>query len=173
MRTTFWSSRTIKRPAIGCSPPWTGVFFPLYTECEKGHGRIEQRTIQLTPRVKGLRFPHAEQGFRLERTTTLSNGKTRHEVVYGATSQPPDRADEKKILGQIRGHWTVESLHHVRDVTYDEDRCRIRTGNGPQAMAALRNLATTLIKTFVAPTVAAGNRALIMNVPRLLDLVGA
>ncbi|MGC8489645.1 MAG: hypothetical protein ACP5QO_15705 [Clostridia bacterium] len=127
----------------------------------------------MTPRVQGLRFPHAEQGFRLERTTRLSNGTQRHEVVYGATSQPPDRADERKILGQLRGHWTVESLHHIRDVTYDEDRCRIRTGNAPQAMAALRNLATSLIKTCVARTVAAGHRALIMNVPRLLDLVGA
>ncbi len=127
----------------------------------------------MTPHVKGLRFPHAAQGFRVERTTWLSNGQKRHEVVYGATSQPSDRADERKVLGQLRGHWTVESLHHIRDVTYDEDRCRIRTGNGPQAMAALRNLATALIKTCIAPTVAAGTRALAMNLPRLLDLVGA
>ena len=127
----------------------------------------------MTPHVKGLRFPHAAQGFRLERTSSLSDGKTRHEVVYGVTSQPADRADEKTILGQTRGHWTVESLHHVRDVTWDEDRCRIRTGHAPQAMAALRNLATSLIKTFVSSNVAEGNRTLIMNLPRLLDLVGA
>lgn len=127
----------------------------------------------MTPHVKGLRFPHAAQGFRLERTSSLSDGKTRHEVVFGVTSQPPDRADEKMILGQTRGHWTVESLHHVRDVTWDEDRCRIRTGHAPQAMAALRNLATSLIKIFVSSNVAEGNRTLIMNLPRLLDLVGA
>lgn len=127
----------------------------------------------MTPHVKGLRFPHAAQGFRLERTSSLSDGKTRHEVVYGVTSQPADRADEKTILSQTRGHWTVESLHHVRDVTWDEDRCRIRTGHAPQAMAALRNLATSLIKTFVSSNVAEGNRTLIMNLPRLLDLVGA
>ena len=80
---------------------------------------------------------------------------------------------KRRSLGQTRGHWTVESLHHVRDVTWDEDRCRIRTGHAPQAMAALRNLATSLIKTFVSSNVAEGNRTLIMNLPRLLDLVGA
>ena len=67
----------------------------------------------------------------------------------------------------------MESLHHIREVTYDGDRCRIRTGNAPQAMAALRNLATSLSKTCVARTVAAGHRARVMNVPGLLDLVGA
>lgn len=127
----------------------------------------------MTPNVKGLRFPHAQQGFRLERTAWLSNGKIRHEVVYGVTSQSPDRADEKRILGQTRGHWTVESLHHIRDVTWDEDRSRIRTESAPQAMAALRNLATSLIKTFVSPNVAEGNLTLIMNLSRLFDLIGA
>ena len=40
-------------------------------------------------------------------------------------------------------------------------------------MAALRNLATSLIKVFVSSNVAEGNRTLIINLPRLLDLVGA
>lgn len=123
--------------------------------------------------MKGLRFPHAEQGFRCERTATLRNGKVRHEIVHGVLSMRPDRADEKAVLGFLRGHWTVEALHHIRDVSWDEDRCRIRTGNGPQAMAALRNLAVGVIKTFVPGTVAHAHRLLMMNPDRLLDLVGA
>ncbi len=35
-------------------------------------------------------------------------------------------------------------LHWVRDVTFGEDLSQIRTGNGPQVMATLRNLAITL-----------------------------
>jgi hypothetical protein len=77
-----------------------------------------------------LRFPHAAQGYRVERTTELRNGKIRHEVVYGVTSLGPDRADEVRILHLLRGHWTVEALHHIRDVTYDEDHSRVRTGSG-------------------------------------------
>ncbi|MFI9838063.1 hypothetical protein ACIHFD_13570 [Nonomuraea sp. NPDC051941] len=38
-------------------------------------------------------------------------------------------------------HVTVEALHHVRDVTYREDACRVRIGTAPRIMARLRNLA--------------------------------
>jgi predicted transposase YbfD/YdcC len=39
-----------------------------------------------------------------------------------------------------RGHWGIESVHYVRDVTFGEDACTVRTGHGPQNLAALRNL---------------------------------
>jgi hypothetical protein len=40
------------------------------------------------------------------------------------------------------GAWGIENgLHYVRDVTFAEDASRLRTGNGPQIMACLRNLA--------------------------------
>ena len=146
---------------------------PACTKREKGHGRIETRTIQVTDRVAGLRFPHAAQGFRVERDALLSNGVRRHEVVYGLTSLAPDRAGPEDILRLVRGHWTVESVHHIRDVTFDEDRHQARKGNGPQAMAALRNLAIGLIKTFIPGTVPHGHRTLSHNLPRLLALVGA
>lgn len=123
--------------------------------------------------MSGLRFPYAAQAFRIERTTTLSNGKTRHEVVYGVTSLGPDRAGEREILRLVRSHWQIEALHNIRDNTYDEDRCRIRTGNGPQAMAALRNMAIALIKRWLPGTVACGQRHLTFNREALLTLVGA
>lgn len=123
--------------------------------------------------MKGLRFPHVEQGFRCERKAQLSNGKVRREVVFGVVSMGPDRADEKAVLRYLRGHWTVEALHYIRDWAWDEDRCRIRSGNGAQAMAALRNMAVALIKTFIPGTVAHGQRVLMLNHARLLQLVGA
>ena len=146
---------------------------PRHTEREKGHGRIERRTIQVTDRVAGLRFPHAAQGFRVERDTLLSNGKRRHEVVFGLTSLALDRAGPEDILLLVRGHWIVEAVHYKRDVTFDEDRHQVRKGNGPQAMAALRNLAIGLIKTFIPGTLPHGQRVLTHNLPRLLALVGA
>jgi hypothetical protein len=39
-----------------------------------------------------------------------------------------------------RGHWTIEALHYVRDVTLGEDASTVRTGHAPQNLAALRNL---------------------------------
>ena len=37
-------------------------------------------------------------------------------------------------------------LHWVRDVTYDEDRSQVRTGNSPQVMATLRSTAISLLR---------------------------
>lgn len=125
--------------------------------------------------MRGLRFPHAAQGFRVERTREfIGSGKKTHEVQYGVLSLPPDRADEAHIMGLLRGQWTIENtLHYVRDVSYDEDRCRIRTGNGPQVMATLRNLAITLIYHYLPGGVPRGQRRLIADQHRLLKLIGA
>lgn len=103
----------------------------------------------------------------------MGNGKVRREIVFGVVSMGPDRADEKAVLRYLRGHWTVEALHYIRDWAWDEDHCRIRSGHGAQAMAALRNVAVALIKTFIPGTVAHGQRVLMMNHERLLRLVGA
>ena len=46
----------------------------------------------------------------------------------------------------MRGHWAIEALHWVRDMSFDEDRSQVRTGNGPQIMAALRNLVITALR---------------------------
>lgn len=127
----------------------------------------------MTDRVAGLRFPYAAQGFRVERTAELRNGKKRHEVVFGITSLAPDRAGEAEVLALLRGHWGIEALHHIRDVSYDEDRSRARTGNGPQAMAALRNVAIALIRTFMPGTIPEAHRTLIFHPERLLSLIGA
>lgn len=46
-----------------------------------------------------------------------------------------------------KAHWGIENrLHWVRDVSFDEDRSQVRTGHGPQVMAALRNLAITALR---------------------------
>lgn len=103
----------------------------------------------------------------------MHNGRKRHEVVFGVTSLALDRAGEMEILRLLRGHWHVEALHHIRDVSYDEDRSRARTGNGPQAMAALRNLAVALIKAFIPGTIPHGHRHLNSHHDQLLALVGA
>jgi len=50
-------------------------------------------------------------------------------------------------------------LHYVRDTTFGEDRSRLRTGHAPQVVAALRNLALTLMRRTGATAIAATRRA--------------
>ena len=69
------------------------------------------------------------------------------ETAYGVTSLKVEQADAQRLLELNRGHWEVENrVHWVRDVTYDEDRCRIRTDNAPRVMATIRNLAMTIAR---------------------------
>jgi len=72
-------------------------------------------------------------------------GQTSTETVYGITSLPPDRADAQTLLRLTRQHWGIENrVFHVRDVTFGEDQCRVRTGSAPVILSTLRNLALNL-----------------------------
>ena len=67
--------------------------------------------------------------------------------MYGITSLKPAVANSERLLSLNRGHWSIENrLHWVRDVTFDEDRSRVRRGTGAQVMASLRNLAVSLLR---------------------------
>jgi predicted transposase YbfD/YdcC len=81
-----------------------------------------------------------QQVFRLERERRIQ-GEVEVEVVLGIASLPRERAGARELLGVTRGHWGIENgLHGVRDGTLREDASRIRTGSGPEVMAALRNI---------------------------------
>ncbi len=58
-----------------------------------------------------------------------------------------------------RGHWGIENrLHWVRDVTLGEDRCQVRTGSGPQALAAIRNTVIGVLRRAGHANIAAALR---------------
>jgi predicted transposase YbfD/YdcC len=47
----------------------------------------------------------------------------------------------------VRGQWGIEKRGHwVLDVTFDEDRSRVRRGNAPQNFAVLRPMALDLLR---------------------------
>ena len=61
------------------------------------------------------------------------------------TSLPPSKAGPDRLLALVRAHWGIENRpHHVRDLSMDEDRCRVRAGG--RALASIRNLTLSLIR---------------------------
>ena len=61
----------------------------------------------------------------------------------------------ERLYALARGHWGIENrLHWVRDVTFDEDRSQVRTGNAPQVMATLRNTVISLLRLTGATSIA-------------------
>ena len=113
------------------------------------HGRIESRAIWTTATLNDyLTFPHVGQAFLVERTVTAkSTGKQTVEYAYGITSHSPNTASAERLLALNRGHWTVEATHHILDCCWEEDRCRIRTGHGPENTTRLRRFAIGVIRS--------------------------
>jgi hypothetical protein len=82
------------------------------------------------------------------------------EIAYGVTSLKQEHASAERLLELNRGHWEIENrVHHVRGVTYDEDRCRIRVQNGPRVMASIRNLVISIIRMMGFRFIPDANRA--------------
>ena len=151
--------------------PWREV--PLQERSRAhGHGRREIRRIKVCT-VESLLFPGACQAIQVKRRRTCrKTGKTTIKTVYAVTSLTADQASPAQLATLIRGHWQVEALHHVRDVTFAEDASQLRTGNAARAMATCRNLAIGALRLSGATNIAAGLRRNARNPNRPLTLLG-
>lgn len=124
--------------------PWKDI--RSTTAVSKGHGRRVRRTVRAIQAPDWVDFPGAAQVVQLRRTRTIKGSKST-EVVYLICSVPMAEAPSTTVAAWVQGHWSIENrLHWVRDVVFDEDRHQLRTGNGPQVMASLRNTAISLLR---------------------------
>jgi predicted transposase YbfD/YdcC len=147
--------------------PWAAV--PAVSAVSTDHGRRARRTIKAALAPSWIEFDGAAQVAQVRRTVTR-NGKKTVEVVYLITS---DRAaDPATLAAWVRGHWHIENkLHWVRDVTYQEDKSLVRTGNAPRVMATLRSLAISLLRLDGHANIAAANRHHARDPQRTLKLL--
>ena len=135
------------------------------------HGRRARRTIKAALAPAWIGFAGAAQVAQLRRTVT-KNGKKTVEIVYLITSDSD--ADAVALAAWVRSHWEIENrLHWVRDVTYQEDKSLVRTGNTPRVMATLRSLAISLLRLDRHANIAAANRHHARDPQRTLNLLQA
>jgi predicted transposase YbfD/YdcC len=124
------------------------VDFRMVQTVNKGHGRIEKRTLTVSSLLaESSNWPYLAQVFKLHRfITTLTGEVLRNEMVYGLTSLTAAQADPLRLLALQRRHWAIESeLHYRRDVTLGEDACRCRHRPMAHALAILNNLVIALL----------------------------
>lgn len=115
---------------------------------EKGHHRVENRQVWAVSvaQLGGLYKQEQWAGLRtiviVERVRHLWN-KTTHEVQFYLSSLPVDA----QLNGRaIRQHWGIENqVHWSLDVTFNEDKSRIRSLNSPQNFALVRRLALNAV----------------------------
>lgn len=139
---------------------------------DKGHGRIETRTLISTTILNDyIDWPELAQVFCLTRTRT-QGGKLTTEIAYGITSLNREEANAKRLLELVRGHWSIENqLHRVRDVTFGEDGCRVRSGSAPQVLAAIRNTAIVILRKINPKNIAAAIRFSMAKPRRTLKIL--
>ena len=118
--------------------PWTQIGVAA-RERGRGHGRVEARTISVVsldpcPDRGGEFFPHAAQAIKVvRRRRLLGSSRWTTVTVYAITSLTAVQADPVLLARWLRGHWAIEVLHWVRDVSFDEDRSQVRTADHGRA----------------------------------------
>jgi DDE_Tnp_1-associated/Transposase DDE domain len=128
-----------------------------YTQVEKGHGRLERRSIVSSPDLNGLFFKEwgeIGQVFRLQRERTV-RGQCSCEVSYGLATFSMKHCPPERLLGYLRAHWKVENhLHWRRDALLGEDRCRVRNPALMEMVAVLNTVVLSLMHVHQVSTVA-------------------
>lgn len=112
-----------------------------------GHGRTEERrscavaATALPPRVQC--WPDGASVVMVERVRRTA-GRTQTQRHYYLSSLPPK---VQVLHAAVRQHWRVENaLHWCLDVSFGEDRCRIRHQRAAENLALVRRMALQLLK---------------------------
>jgi predicted transposase YbfD/YdcC len=123
------------------------------TTVDKGHGRIETRQCVVAQDLGDLAghspdWPGLRSAVMIKSTREAFGGRNPSEPTtewrYYISSL---QADAGEFNAKVRAHWSIEnSCHWVLDVTFNEDDCRIRRGDGAQNFAILRRIALNLVK---------------------------
>jgi predicted transposase YbfD/YdcC len=118
----------------------------------RGRNRDERRTVTVFEPAKEFAttewHPHVAAIVRVERKVfarVVSNG------LWDRSTQTAFYVSSTKLAAvtaadAIRGHWKIETTsHYSRDVTFGEDKSRIR--NNPGVFARLRSFAFNILKS--------------------------
>jgi predicted transposase YbfD/YdcC len=138
------------------------------SKVNKGHGRIEKRLVSIMKSQLNLPgWLSVKTIIKIEsqrQTRYKSESETRYyisDLIESASS----------FYQRIRGYWGVENkVHYVRDVTFGEDKSRIRILPLPQILAIARNLAINLYRNAGFDNMAQARRRCQFDLDHLLSL---
>lgn len=122
-----------------------------YTTIDKGHGRIETRKLEILPTTpEETGWPHTHTICRIYREReTIRAGETvdlSSETSLYVGSFSSHRVSPETASQLIREHWTIENcLHHRKDRSMNEDRCRAAEKGIGRVMCCIRSVAALLL----------------------------
>lgn len=119
-----------------------------YCSEEKSRGRLEKREVWATQDLEWLSQRNEWEdlsSLACVRSTRVLKGKESVELRYYISSLD---GDASRLANAIRSHWSIENkLHWQLDVSYGEDGCKIRKGNGAENFSVLRRATLNILKS--------------------------
>jgi predicted transposase YbfD/YdcC len=119
----------------------------MFESHDEGHGRLEYRLVRampLGPLPPSIKAAWADMNTIVQVDRIRATDSIAIKRAYYVSSHA---ADPELLAKRIRGHWNIENqLHHCLDVTFDDDRRRIRDENGAQNFALVTRYALSMLK---------------------------
>ena len=119
-------------------------------EVDKAHGRLEQRTYEFFD-IKGCVFEKRWTPCRLSTLIVVNRhfeeiktGKIMSEqsfYISNVSVLENTQSKMENLAGGVRGHWTIENVNQIRDVSFKEDDIKMKRGNYAKAFAVCISLA--------------------------------
>jgi len=158
---------------VGAGPNLTRDVGEAHTTQSRGYGRVEHRRWRTYDGAPTTTFPRAAQVVAVDRVRGGLGGKNPSRATsYFITSLTADQDGGGELGDLVRRHWGIENRRRrVRDNTFDEDRCTVRTGAAPQLLATLRNLVISLLRLAGFTNIAKGLRWVAWDVTRGLAVL--
>ena len=114
---------------------------------EHSRGRIKKWSSGSPAPTASISRMQPRQPASAARSSEISGDRIRKENALILTSGKAGEMTATWVNQGVRRHWGIENRsHYVRDTLYREDHSQAWAGNGPQAMASLRNLALGLFR---------------------------
>ena len=148
----------------------------IFSTIEKIHGRIEKRTCYVLNEIafftdyitewKGLK-----KIFAVKREVEKDGKNTTETSCYLSSKN----TTAEKLLRYTRNHWKIESMHHILDVTYDEDKCKLLTQRAQENINIFRKMGVSVHKNHSKDkkqTVKSSMFNCLLNDKLLLEVIG-
>ncbi len=124
--------------------------YEIYKTQEKGHGRIETRTCYVLNEIAFLtdylaNWKGLKKIFAVVRKVE-KEGKITKEISCYLSSK---NTTAENLLSYTRKHWEIESMHHILDVTYDEDRCKLLSQRAQENLNIFRKMGISIHKNYL------------------------
>ena len=121
--------------------------YETYSTIEKGHGRIEKRTCYVLNEIAFFtdylaEWKELKKIFAVKREVEKNGEKSIEMSCYISSKN----TSAENLLSYTRKHWEIESMHHILDVTYDEDRCKLLTKRAQENINIFRKMGISIHK---------------------------